>query len=160
MEKIDIMHQQSQQEQVLDIDQHQIIGLYEKLLNDDDFWKLFSVVLYDEGCVGGVKEIDGKRKFVACDPDVIKNRQAFPFPVNVHTEFEWVLILLCKKMLTYHHERKVVVVCEFGKAYSPDNEQVPIVLARKHLGILTKILKMENKRKAFLKKLRVRGDTN
>ena len=152
MAKIDIINPLSGKEmQVLDIQQLQILTMFDKLLNDDNVLK-FLGALSSRGYIITIDEKDGKYRFIGCDDAYKKKRfEDFGMNIDIHSQFEYGVILICKRLLTFWHlDRSIRIEPRYrGLKEIRAEEIVYTGLTRKQRGVLTKILKIENKRKKF-----------
>ncbi len=142
MARIDIIQQQLQpkEQNVLDIYQIQIISMYDKLINDKNISQ-YLYALQFRGYVTGIIRIQGKMQFT------IGENQ------NANSAYKWGLIFFVKKLLTdWHANRRCYRPASLrysvkGSKRSRRKEgYVYTNLTKQQRGVLTKILKIENKR--------------
>lgn len=154
MTKIDIMQQQLQpvEQNVLDIYQYQALGLYNKLLKEknilDYLWYLnsqgYSLPIEKEGDVV---------TFIGCSYDYMNQYKHAYRHTEIHYMFDTYVIGYCKKMLKAWHDRNIATIYWDRETRTlVEGSKSKITLSKVQRGILTKILKIENKRQKNLKK--------
>lgn len=126
--------------QVLDIYQFQILDMYNKALNIDNIRNL---LIFTCGSKGLLSYLSEKENSFFVSLGKYKNNSNHLRKENIQSDYNDAVIYLVKKMLTaYHKKEKLKIGFWFDEQKSFD----PQCLTKKELGILTKILKLENKR--------------
>lgn len=154
MTKIDIMQQQLQpvEQNVLDIYQYQALGLYNELLKEknilDYLWYLNS-----QGYSLPIEKKDGVVTFIGCSYDYMNQYKHAYRHTEIHYMFDTYVIGYCKKMLKAWHDRNMTTTYWDRETRTlVEGSKSKITLSKVQRGILTKILKIENKRQKNLKK--------
>lgn len=147
MAKIEIIHQHLQpaEQNVLDIYQLQMISMYEEVANGKNVFEHLQI-LNANGYVLFFEQQNGNLRFTGCD----SKYHGFNGNQNIHEQFEWNLILMVKSLLKDWHTKRLYEKNGGRFWQTNDPEMVSIMLTRKQRGVLTKILKIENKRKKRL----------
>ncbi len=146
MARIEYIQIVSAEQQIADLDvyQLQVIALYEKLLNEDGIYD-FLFGFARSGYMTFLEKKDNKIKFYGLTKETlerIKHRGIDPWGRSpIQSLYEDAVVGFCRKMLTHWH-KKEPLVDGWGKKYF-------IELSHQQRGMLTKILKIENKRKQF-----------
>lgn len=143
MAKIDIIQQQLQpvEQNMLDIYQIEIISMFNKLLNQEDILDFLNY-LNSEGYSLPIENRDNAFIFIGCDKDYMNKYKHAYRHTEIHYMFDIYVIGYCKKMLTAWHTQNTAAPRFSWK----------IKLSKTQRGILTKILKIENKRQKNLRK--------
>ncbi|MDB5188647.1 MAG: hypothetical protein JWM92_245 [Candidatus Nomurabacteria bacterium] len=133
----------------LDICQFQMISMYEQLANEENIYDYMVALARNRGYSICFEPDNGKLRFTGCSPQY-GGRCIIP---TINDQFEVYVIECVKKMLTDWHNQtqyRVPPFCSLieGREYS----SISIQLTKRQRGILTKILKTENKRKELLKR--------
>ncbi len=133
MKKIELIIQQKVEINALDLYQYENISLYNHALTFDKIRKIINCIARDKGYLTGIVELDGVTS--VCLPD----------KGNIHFHYRYLIIHMIQRILRGYHEKKVIsitlncqTVDEFDCA----------TLSKIERGIITKILKQENKRLA------------
>lgn len=152
--KIEIIEfmSQSEEDRTLDIFQLKIIDLWEGLLNEINIMDYLISLANEKGYCLWTEKKDNKFYFIGCRKEYL----GFNGNQNIHEQFEWNLILVVKRILTDFHQKNGYPKnrMEWGAIRNEeDKEFIYTDLTKKQRGILTKILKINNKR---LRHLQVR----
>ena len=133
---------------VLSISQFEIINLYNQALNIENIRNLLIFMCRSKGMLPYLEE-DNSSFFVSLD----RYKKNCPSHVkeNIQADYNNAVIYLVKRMLTAYHKKKLLKI---GFWFEKQKSFDPQCLTRKELGILTKILKLENKR---LKKIGIKN---
>lgn len=159
MAKPDILHMylQKKEQQVLDIQQLHILNLYDKIIKSkSDSQFLFA--LGTNGYMTYIERKNGVLVFTGCNDNVIQRlkeqkvwagtKDMLPFMYDQY------VIEYAKMLLTAWHKKAGVMRNNYWpKIRSVKQEMVYLELTKQERGILTQILRIENKRKALLKKM-------
>lgn len=147
MAKIEIIHQhlQSVEQSVLDIYQLKIISMYEELANEKNIFE-YLFALNTNGYLLGLEIKEEKVRFRACDPELISRNYGW----TIEGQFQGGLIFFVRKLLTDWHAGVSYQKKQWSSSFGIENKDfsfVRIRLTRRQRGILTKILKLEKKRR-------------
>lgn len=145
-----IRDHRSREKQVLDIQQLQIIGMYEKLLNEKNIYRYLNT-LGSRGYMTCFEKRDDKVVFTGLqNRDSFSSEAAFFQKAPLDIMYEDKVIFFCKKLLTAWHKKEGI---KYETRKSTDlGQTVSSELTHEQRGVLTKILKMENKRKRLMKR--------
>lgn len=122
---------------VLDIYQFQIVSLYNKAINIPNIRQMIYFLCMGKGYMSCINKQDGKF-FVHLNE------------VAVQGEYQNLVIFFAKKLLRAYHERKVIELAPYGQWWKVYATFDCSSLSHEERGILTKILKQENKRLAAM----------
>ena len=144
MNKIEhiVQDQYRQDVNVLDIYQIKNISLFNELLNTSNIRHAMYVLAGGKGYF--IPLIRGGKQYTIDMECVPLGRKK-----NYQASYDEYIIYIARKLLQYYHERRVIHVTQFGR-----NEKLTSfnysTICKKSRGILTKILKEENKRLALM----------
>lgn len=154
MARIDIIHQQLEpiEQNVLDIYQYQVIGLYNKLLNEKNVLD-YLLYLNSQGYSLPIENEDDVITFIGCSYDYMNQYKHAYRHTEIHYMFDTYVIGYCKKLLKAWHDRKMPKIYWDRETKTlVEGSKSKINLSKAQRGLLTKILKIENKRQKNLKK--------
>ena len=141
MGEIEHIISQPKEVDILDIYQHQNISRFDNFLNSENGEK-FLRSFRSLGYLIPVQTVNGKLKF------------SIPNSWGFNSTYDDALILIVRRFLTFYHLKRTIVI--EGTTYWSKEDSCIIhnsihidcsLLTKKEKGILTKILKVENKRK-------------
>lgn len=151
MAKIEIVQTRIRTKQnALYAEQFKIITMYEQLAAAENIYDYLWALVRNHGYATCFEKNEaGTLRFTGCDPEY----GGGPFTHTMQDQFDIYLVDMAKKMLTDWHAKKeyrVPPYCSLidGKEYST----IGIDLNKQQRGVLTKILRIENKRKQLLKR--------
>lgn len=154
MAKIDVIFQSSQAQEMraLDIYQHEILSLYEKLINEENIAKYLQAA-GSQGYMLGIEFKNDKYRAYAFDDEVLKRIAGWDQGmVSMNTIFNGAVIFWCKKLLRDWHNNDFKCQKATKKTWLP-GEPVYTNLTHKQRGLITKILKMHYRHKKFVEPL-------
>lgn len=125
----------------LDIYQFEIIELYNEALNMLNIRTFLHFICRSRGLSGYLSKING---FFHVSLNKYDKYHADNIKENMQEKYNSAVIHLVKKMLTAYHKKKPININH--KWWETPIEFDPNILTRKELGMLTKILRAENKR--------------
>lgn len=117
----------------LDLHQVKIVNLYNQAINIPKIRQIIYFLCNDKGYYSGIKR-EGRNFFL----DLTES--------SIQTEYQDRLIFFVKKILRAYHEHRILEITPFGQWWKVQATFDCRTLAHKERGILTKILKQENKR--------------
>lgn len=121
--------------QVLDIYQIKIIDLYKKAININNIRNLLMFICQSKGYSSYISETEGSFS-------VLIDKNQHP-KESIQCNYNYAVIYPVKRILTAYHKKEVLKIGFWPKEQESFDPQR---LTKKELGILTKILKLENKR--------------
>ncbi len=151
------MHLQKKEQQVLDIQQLHILNLYDKIIKSKNVSQ-FLFAFGTNGYMTYIERKNGVLVFTGCNDNVIQRlkeqkvwtgtKDMLPFMYDQY------VIEYTKMLLTAWHKKEGVMINNYWPKIRPvKQEMVYLELTKQERGILTQILRIENKRKALLKKM-------
>ncbi len=134
MNKIEIFFEKPDRNQrnTIDLYQIQVINLYTEAINIPRIKEMIDFICRDKGYMSGIKQ-DEANYFVQLGP-------------SVQCSYQDLVIGFAKKLLRYYHEGKTIKITPWGRPFEKPVTFDCRSLSHEERGMLTKILKMENKR--------------